>query len=33
MSVREVVSFGVGFVAACVTVTLGVFLRGLGGYR
>lgn len=34
MSIREIVSFGVGFALACLTVTLGVFLRvANGGYR
>jgi len=33
MSIREVVAAGIGFVIACVTITLGVFLKGVGGYR
>ncbi len=33
MSAREIVCFGLGWLVACVTIVLGVFLRGPGGYR
>ncbi len=30
---RDWIAFAAGFVTACVSITFGVFLRGMGGYR
>lgn len=33
MSIREVIAYGIGFVMACLAISLGVLLHGSGGYR
>lgn len=34
MTVRHVIAFAVGFISACVSISLGALLRGLNsGYR
>jgi len=34
MSIREVVAMAIGFVAACASISLGAFLRGMNaGWR